>query len=341
MGIFRIDPLMLKLIITVLLASFIPARGDFVVFFHWLTTAAIALLFFMHGAKLSREKIIAGSSHWRLHLWVMCSTFVIFPAIGMLLVWWHPIDIGADIYTGFMYLCILPATVQSAIALTSLAGGNVAAAICSASASSLLGVFISPLLVSLLMHVDSNGASSNLEQIGSIMLQLLLPFVLGHLSRRWIGTWVEKHRGLIGKTDQASILLVVYSAFSEAVVNGIWHRVGGGTLLFIVVVSIALVLLVLLINVLAARLFGFNRADEITILFCGSKKSLANGVPMANILFPASAVGIIVLPLMIFHQVQLMICSVIAQRYKKKGEAAATALNSTVHKDKTAVQPQK
>ncbi len=320
MGIFRIDPLMLKLIITVLLATFLPARGPFVEIFQWLTTAAIALLFFMHGAKLSREKIIAGGSHWRLHLWVMFSTFVMFPALGVLLVWWHPLPLSSEIYTGFLYLSILPATVQSSIALTSLAGGNVAAAVCSASASSLLGVFISPLLVGLVMNVHNDAASGNLEQIGKIMLQLLVPFVLGHLSRRWIAGWVEKHRGLIGKTDQASILLVVYSAFSEAVVNCIWHRVGAMTLLWIVMGSLGLLFVVLLINLCAARLFGFKRPDEITILFCGSKKSLANGVPMANILFPSAAVGIIVLPLMIFHQVQLMICSILAQRYKRASE---------------------
>lgn len=320
MGFLRLDPMMIKLIITVLLASFFPAKGGFVDFFEYLTTAAIALLFFMHGAKLSRDKIIAGSSHWRLHLWIMCSTFVIFPLLGMLLVWWHPVNVSAEIYTGFLYLCILPATVQSSIAFTSMAGGNVAAAVCAASASSLLGVFVSPLLVNLVMNVHSNAPGNGLEQIGKIMLQLLVPFVIGHLSRRWIGGWVEKHRSLIGKTDQTSILLVVYSAFSEAVVNGIWHRVGVDTLLWILAGSVLILFIALLINVSASRLFGFSRADEIVVLFCGSKKSLANGVPMANILFPASAVGIIVLPLMIFHQVQLMICSFIAQRYKAGNE---------------------
>ncbi|WP_145340199.1 bile acid:sodium symporter family protein [Pantoea sp. PSNIH1] len=320
MGFLRLDPMMIKLIITVLLASFLPARGGFVDFFEYLTTAAIALLFFMHGAKLSREKIIAGSSHWRLHLWIMCSTFVIFPALGLLLVWWHPVNVGPEIYTGFLYLCILPATVQSSIAFTSMAGGNVAAAVCAASASSLLGVFISPLLVNLVMNVHSAAPGNGLEQIGKIVMQLLVPFVVGHLSRRWIGGWVEKHRSLIGKTDQTSILLVVYSAFSEAVVNGIWHRVGVDTLLWILAGSLLLLLIALTINIGASRLFGFSRADEIVVLFCGSKKSLANGVPMANILFPASAVGIIVLPLMIFHQVQLMICSFIAQRYKAGNE---------------------
>ena len=292
MKFFRIlDPFTLTLVTVVLLASFFPARGGFVPFFEHLTTAAIALLFFMHGAKLSREAIVAGGSHWRLHLWVMCSTFIVFPVLGVLFAWWAPVNVDPALYTGFIYLCILPATVQSAIAFTSLAGGNVAAAVCSASASSLLGIFISPLLVGLLMNL--HGAGGSLEQVG-----------------KWIS-----------KTDQTSILLVVYSAFSEAVVNGIWHKVGVGSLLFIVIVSIVLLAIVIAINVFVARRCGFNKADEITIVFCGAKKSLANGIPMANILFPTSILGIMVLPLMIFHQIQLMVCAVLARRYKRQAEA--------------------
>jgi len=319
MKFFRIlDPFTLTLVTVVLLASFFPARGEFVPFFEHLTTAAIALLFFMHGAKLSREAIISGGGHWRLHLWVMCSTFIVFPVLGVLFAWWAPINVDPALYTGFIYLCILPATVQSAIAFTSLAGGNVAAAGCSAAASSLLGIFISPLLVGLLMNL--HGAGGSLEQVGKIMLQLLLPFVLGHLSRPWIGAWVARHKKWISKTDQTSILLVVYSAFSEAVVNGIWHKVGPGSLLFIVAVSIVLLAIVIAINIFVARKCGFNKADEITIVFCGSKKSLANGIPMANILFPTSILGIMVLPLMIFHQIQLMVCAVLARRYKRQAE---------------------
>ncbi len=263
----------------VLLASFFPARGDFVPFFENLTTAAIALLFFMHGAKLSREAIIAGGGHWRLHLWVICSTFVLFPILGVLFAWWKPVNVDPMLYSGFLYLCILPATVQSAIAFTSMAGGNVAAAVCSASASSLLGIFLSPLLVGLVMNV--HGAGGSLEQVGKIMLQLLLPFVLGHLSRPWIGDWVSRNKKWIAKTDQTSILLVVYTAFSEAVVNGIWHKVGWGSLLFIVVVSCVLLAIVIVVNVFMARRLGFNKADEITIVFCGIKRRplyLPNGI---------------------------------------------------------------
>ena len=178
-------------------------------------------------------------------------------------------NVDPALYTGFLYLCILPATVQSAIAFTSLAGGNVAAAVCSASASSLLGIFVSPLLVGLLMNM--HGAEGNLEQVGKICLQLLLPFVLGHLSRPRIGEFVAKHKNGSGKRTKAQFCWW-YTAFSEAVVNGIWHRVGAGSLLFIVVVSIVLLAIVIAVNVFVARKCGFNKADEITIVFCGSKE---------------------------------------------------------------------
>lgn len=317
---FLPDRFTLTLLTTVLLASFLPARGEFVGWLNILTTAAIALLFFMHGAKLSRQAILAGSNNWRLHLWVMFSTFVIFPLLGILFKWWSPVNVSPELYNGFLYLCILPATVQSAIAFTSLAGGNVAAAVCSASASSLLGIFVSPLLVGLLMNV--HGDTGSLRQVGTIVLQLLVPFIAGHLSRPLIGHWIERNRKLIGKTDQTSILLVVYAAFSEAVTHGIWHQVGIGSMAFIVLVSLVLLAIVLVVNTYMARKLGFSKADEITIVFCGSKKSLANGIPMANILFPASVVGVMVLPLMVFHQVQLMTCAALARRYQKQQQAS-------------------
>lgn len=180
--------------------------------------------------------------------------------------------------------------------------------------------------------MNIHGAEGSLEQVGKIMLQLLLPFVLGHLSRPWIGKWVAQNKKWIAKTDQTSILLVVYSAFSEAVVNGIWHKVGWGSLLFIVVVSIVLLAIVIAVNIFVARKCGFNKADEITIVFCGSKKSTANGVPMANILFPTSVIGMMVLPLMIFHQIQLMVCAVLARRYKRQTEQLQAQQNSRAAK---------
>lgn len=313
----KIDKFLLIMIGVVIVASLIPCKGQIKVVFEYLTTAAIALLFFMHGAKLSRDAILAGAGHWRLHLVVFLSTFGLFPLLGLGMAVLEPTILNQPLYMGFLYLCALPATVQSAIAFTSVAGGNVAAAVCSASASSILGIFLSPVLVGLLMHTQA-GSADTLHAIGKIILQLMVPFILGHLSRPLIGRWVDKHKKIINITDRSSILLVVYVAFSEAVVQGIWQQIDAIALLWVVVCSILLLTIVLVVNTWAARMLGFNTEDEITIVFCGSKKSLANGVPMANVLFPTSLVGIMVLPLMIFHQIQLMVCAVLAQRYARR-----------------------
>ncbi|MDC9580504.1 bile acid:sodium symporter [Xenorhabdus sp. PR6a] len=315
----RIDPFLVILITVVIIASFFPCEGEAKKWFQYLTTAAIALLFFMHGAKLSRDAILAGIGHWRLHLVIFTSTFILFPILGMGLSFIVPEWMSPTIYMGFLYLCALPATVQSSIAFTSVAGGNVAAAICSASASSLLGVFLSPLLVGFLIQTHEGGAHTDTwKAIKDIILQLMVPFIVGHLSRPLIADWVEKHKKWVNMTDRSSILLVVYVAFSEAVVEGIWHKIDAYSLLMIGIVCCVLLAVVLIINIYSSRLLGFSKDDEITIVFCGSKKSLANGVPMADVLFPASMVGVMLLPLMIFHQIQLMVCAVLAQRYAQR-----------------------
>ncbi len=315
----KIDRFLLLLMLVVITASLLPAKGAAKGFFDVLSMAAIALLFFMHGAKLSRQALLSGLGHWRLHGLIFASTFILFPLLGLSLKVLPASVLPSEIYAGFLFLCILPATVQSAIAYTSIARGNVAAAICSASASSLLGVFLSPLLAAWLIRVE--GEQDLLYSVGKIVLQLLLPFVIGHLSRPWIGGWIARHHRLVKATDQSSILLVVYVAFSAAVVGGIWQRVNWEVFVVITILSCVLLAFVLWFNTYIARRLGFDTEDEITIVFCASKKSMANGIPMANILFPAAAVGVMVLPLMIFHQIQLMVCAVLAQRYAARGES--------------------
>ncbi|UZJ58987.1 bile acid:sodium symporter [Pseudomonas sp. KU26590] len=316
---FLPDNFTLMLITVVIIASFLPATGQVAVGFGWLTNIAIALLFFLHGAKLSRESIIAGAGHWRLHLLVFGLTFVLFPLLGLAL---KPVLsplIGKDLYMGILYLCALPATVQSAIAFTSLARGNIPAAICSAAASSLFGIFLTPLLVTLLLNVHGEGGST-LDAILKISVQLLLPFIAGQIMRRWIGAWIGRNKNWLKFVDQGSILLVVYGAFSEAVNEGIWQKTPIWDLAGLVGVCCLLLTLVLVAATLLSKLFGFNQEDRITILFCGSKKSLATGVPMAQVLFAGSTIGLLILPLMLFHQIQLMVCAVVAQRYAKRTE---------------------
>lgn len=322
------DNFTLTLLAVVLTATLLPASGQVATAFEWITDLAIALLFFLHGAKLSRQAIIAGAGHWRLHLLVFSCTFIVFPLLGLLL---RPLLeplLGAELFMGMLYLCALPATVQSAIAFTSLARGNIPAAICSAAASSLLGIFVTPLLVAMLMGVHGDNGST-LDAIGKISLQLLLPFVLGQIAQRWIGGWVVKNKNWLKYVDQSSILLVVYTAFSAAVIGGLWQEVPLVTLLALILACCVLLALALAITHLLGKWLGFNLEDRITILFCGSKKSLATGVPMAQVLFAGSSIGVLILPLMLFHQIQLMVCAVLAQRYARRPECEVIDAKTT------------
>ena len=313
---FRIlfDNFTLILIAVVIAASLFPAYGVGAVFFEWLTIAAIALLFFMHGAKLSRRAIIEGALHWRLHLLIFVFTFVMFPLLMLTLKpVLHPL-LGDELWVGMLYLAALPGTVQSAIAFTSIARGNIPAAVCAASASSLVGIVVTPFLVKILLDADA-GALNMWEAVLKISVQLLLPFVVGHFSRPWIGAWVDRNRLWLKNVDQGSILLVVYTAFSASVVGGLWNTVAPMSLVVLGAVCCIVLAIVLVLTAWIARLLNFNKEDEITIVFCGSKKSLATGVPMAQVIFSGGAVGPAILPLMLFHQIQLMVCAVLAQRY--------------------------
>ena len=318
---FLPDNFTLYLVATVAVASLLPASGRFAQGLEVATTVAVSLLFFLHGAKLSRQAILAGIGHWRLHLVVVVSTFVLFPLLGWAL---RPVLeplVTRDLYVGILYLCALPATVQSAIAFVSMARGNIPAAVCSASASTLLGVVFTPLLVGLLLG-KSAAMGDPLQAVGRIGLQLLLPFVIGHLMRPLIAGFLQRRAVVMKVVDQSSILLVVYAAFSHAVIDGLWSQVPPGALAGLLLVCAVLLALVLVLTTWGARRMGFSKEDEITIVFCGSKKSLISGVPMANVLFSASVAGAIVLPLMLFHQMQLMVCGVLAARYARRAAAA-------------------
>ncbi len=315
----RIDRFSLALLLTVALASLLPVRGGGAVIAHNVTVAAIALLFFLHGAKLSRAAIVAGLTHWRLHLTILAITFAIFPLIGLAAHALAAPVLVPGLAAGLLFLCLLPSTVQSSIAFTAMARGNVPAAVCSASASNLLGIALTPALVALTMGASASGGGVAIDQIEGIALQLLLPFVAGHLLRPWLG-WLIARKALVSLVDRGSILLVVYTAFSAAVVEGLWRAVPLWQLAVLAVFCLVILALVLWLSRTLARRLGFNREDEIAIVFCGSKKSLASGVPIAGVLFPAAAVGPILLPVMLFHQFQLLACATIAQRYARLGE---------------------
>ena len=310
------DPLIVLIILAVIIAIIAPARGNFADIFGQLTNVAIALLFFLYGARLSTQEALNGLKHWRLHLTILAFTFVVYPLIGIAL---RPLTavISHDMYLGILFLTLVPSTVQSSVAFTSIAKGNVAGAIISASASNLVGVIITPLLVMLLMgtggevHIDTS-------VFGEIALLLLAPFVLGQLTRRWVGKIAQSKATKV--VDRGSIAMVVYSAFSKGVVDGIWSSISRWDLAFLVVFAAAFVAFMLWLTRKASQKMGFNRADTIAIEFCGSKKSLATGLPMASVIFASggASLGLLILPLMIYHQVQLMMCSWLAARYAQR-----------------------
>ena len=329
---FLPDNFTLALIGTLVLASLLPCRGAALEAVDHLTNVAIAALFFLHGAKLSRQAVIAGASNWRLHTVVFLATFVLFPLLGLAL----KQLVTPTLYAGVLFLCTLPSTVQSSIALTAIAKGNVPAAICSASASSVIGIFLTPVLVSVLLssHIGSGSAWIT---IGKILLQLFVPFVCGQFLRPWIGGWLERNGKIVGIVDQGSILLIVYSAFSAAVAEGLWHKVPPSALAGLLAADSVILAAALAITGLISKWLGFERADRVTIIFCGSKKSLSQGITMAKVIFSSHAVGPAVLPLMLFHQIQLMVCAALAQRWGRL--AASTPIPASANRKAPLVTP--
>ncbi|MET7677790.1 bile acid:sodium symporter family protein [Streptomyces seoulensis] len=306
-----IDPYIALLLGTVGLAALLPARGAAADVASGASTAAIAFLFFLYGARLSTREAMDGLRHWRLHLTVLACTFLVFPLLGLAARGLVPALLTQPLYQGLLFLTLVPSTIQSSIAFTSIARGNVPAAICAGSFSSLVGIVVTPLLASVLLGNSGGGFSA--DSLLKIVLQLLVPFLAGQLLRRWIGGFVARHKKVLGLVDRGSILLVVYTAFSEGMAQGIWHQVSVPRLGALLLVEAVLLAVMLALTWYGARALGFGRGDRIAIQFAGSKKSLASGLPMASVLFGAHA-SLAVLPLMLFHQMQLMVCAVIAKR---------------------------
>ena len=316
-GRLPVDGFVLALAAVVVAASVLPCRGETALVFHVAGIAAIATLFFLQGARLSRDAILRGVTHWRLHVAIGATTFVLFPLLGLGLLAMVPSLLPRTLWPGVLFVCALPSTVQSSIALTSIAQGNVPGAVCSATASNIAGIVLAPLLFGAMS--DLHGGGIDLTGLWNVMLQLLVPFAAGHLARPWIGAWAERSRAVLAITDRGSILLVVYAAFSAAVVHGIWRQMPPFLLVELVLVMVGLLGLVMLLIRLASGALGFSRGDEAALLFCGSQKSLVSGVPIANALVSGAAIGPILLPIMLYYPMQMCLCAWIARRYADSG----------------------
>ena len=312
-----IDGFLLGMIGAVMLASFWPALGKTGGLLHMdkVTDLGIFALFFLHGMGLSTASLKDGASKWRLHLLVQLCTYVVFPlwwALLALLVGGH---ISHDLLMGFFYLAVLPSTVSSSVAMTALARGHVAAAVLNATLSTLLGVFITPLLVSWVM----SGAGQSFD-VAQTMLKvakmLLLPFLIGHLLRPVLGELFARIKRFTSVFDRAIIVMLVWAAFSDSVADGLWSRHGWPLLVEAMVGAVIFLFPMLWFTRAVSRRLKFDQEDEIVAVFCGSKKTLASGMPMAKLLFGGiSAMGVLILPIMLYHQLQLFVCAVLARRY--------------------------
>ncbi|WP_018001359.1 bile acid:sodium symporter family protein [Paracoccus sp. N5] len=310
-----IDTYMLLLLATVALGLLLPARGMAAEALRLATWWAVVLLFFLYGAKLDPASIRAGMLNWRLQGLTFAATYGLFPILGLALAAVFGGMLGPELTLGLLFLAVLPSTIQSSIAFTSIARGNVPAAICAASMSNLVGVVLTPLLVTRILHQE--GAAVSLEAVEKIALQILLPFVVGQVLRPWIGSFVQRHRLLTMIVDRGSILLIVYSAFGAGTVAGIWSTIPASGLVLCFLVVALFLALAMTIMVFAGRACGLPPADQAVLFFCGSTKSLASGLPIAYAIFPAATVGATVLPVMIYHMTQLLVCSAVAQRHAR------------------------
>lgn len=310
-----LDPFIFSILVILVLGILIPVPAVMVSGLGYLGNVLIVLLFFLYGARLSTKEIWEGLKNWRLQGAVAISTFMLFPLLGMVM---HPLDLkllGSVFALGTLYLTLLPSTVQSSVTFTSIAGGNIAGAICSATISNIAGIILTPALVFMVM-----GRSSGIEaaRVVNVLLQLLLPFVLGQLVHRYIGKWLNQHRALTKATDNGTILAIVASSVCGATAAGLWQKISALQVGLLLAQCLVVLTIMLTLTWNLGRWLSLERRDQIVLLMCGSKKSLATGLPMAAIIFPPATVAAVTIPVIVFHQFQLLVCAVLARRLATK-----------------------
>lgn len=292
-----------------------------------LTKLGVALIFFLHGLTLSFAALHSGSMQWRLHAVVQGCTYLLFPLLGLALLHAFGRYVSADLRLGFFFLCALPSTVSSSVALTAAARGNVPAAVFNATLSSLLGIFLTPFWIAWMLGADGTAASgasdpgSTTAVIVDLVKWLLLPLVLGQLVRPWLGAWAARHRKRIGVVDRLTILLLVYTSFCDSMKWGVWTSHGLAPVVLTLIASLTMFFVVMFIVGRVCDALHFPFADRITAVFCGSKKTLASGIPMAQLIFGARpGLGLILLPIMLYHPLQLIICGILAGRWARQSD---------------------
>ncbi len=310
------DQFVLVLLLTVAVAAVLPVTGTAAVFAGHAVSVAIFLLFFLHGLRLPRAEVMVAMRNWRLQGVIFAFVFAFMPLVGLAAAHLEPGILPHGLVIGLLFLGILPSTVQSAISYSSLAGGNIAASVMAAALANLAGIIMTPILVVLLIG-EAGGTAMRVDTVLRIVAILLLPFALGQLAQGRLGAWAVRNKRLLTVLDRTAIALAVYVAFSSAIAGGQmqafdWSVLG---------VLIAIILIMLAVAMVASwtlgGVIGLPRPDRISLLFAGSHKSIATGAPLAAILFAGPQAGIVILPVLIYHQLQLIISAPLAARLAK------------------------
>ncbi|MBD5786967.1 bile acid:sodium symporter [Cellulosimicrobium terreum] len=312
-----VDPFVVTLLLVLVAGLVVPVGPQAQRVVDIVADVAVTVLFLVYGMRLSTREVWAGLRNWRLQGGILTSTYVVFPVLGLVVAWAVTPIVGASLAAGLLYLSLLPSTVQSSVAFTSVARGNVAGAICGATVSNVAGMVLTPLLVLWLMSGADGGSSAAAHGLGglrTVLLQLLVPFVVGQLLQPWAGDWIRARRWLTLGVDRGTILVVVFGAVAAATSAGVWASVSGWAIVALLGVSALLLAAMLAVTWWGGAALHLTTEDRIALLMCGSKKSLATGLPMASVLFPVAVAGVVAVPVIVFHQLQLVVCAVLARR---------------------------
>lgn len=311
-----LDPLSVGVVVMMILGLVIPTTPEWRLILDDAKTYAIMLLFLLYGARLPTTEVIDGLKNWRLQGSIALITFGFFPLVSLILGplldgWMAPLLIS-----GLVYLCVLPSTIQSSVALTGAANGNVPGAICAATLSNVGGMGLTPLLAALLVGGSEGqpGAGVSVQGFIDIFYVLLLPFIIGQLARPWVGATVQRYSHITKQVDRSVIWLNVFVAVAMATADNVWASVDALQLLVMVMICGILLALVLIVTWTMGKAMGMSYPDRVALLMCGSKKSLSSGLPIAAAIFPPAMLGLISVPMIVYHQIQLVVCAIIAGR---------------------------
>ncbi|MBS9525230.1 bile acid:sodium symporter [Litoribacter ruber] len=316
----KIDTFVLAIIAVVIIAYLFPEWGSqgSQVPLDMVASIGISLIFFFYGLKLSPERIKTGLKNWHLHILIQSATFLVFPLIIIAFQPFLERLFDHKIWLAFLFLAALPSTVSSSVVMVSMAKGNIPAAIFNASISGLIGIAITPLWVGLFLNQTSS--DFNLQGIYiKLLTEILFPVVLGLGLQRYFGGYVLSYSRQLALFDKSIILIIIYKSFAESFEEKVFTSVVVMDLVGITFTVVLLFYFVYLLIGLLSKKLKFSIEDRITAQFCGTKKSLVHGTVFSKILFKHSAaIGIILLPLMLFHAIQIFIISIIASSMGKR-----------------------